>query len=100
MLRTMKDVHAEYSNFEELKRMRQAYIVHMLDLVLSERSMVMSNDLAIKEEESRENGPVVGLDNVFELAKEGSNSESESEESIAAIETIANSDLLSIAPSQ
>jgi hypothetical protein len=100
MLRTMKDVHAEYSNFEELKRMRQAYIVHMLDLVLSERSMVMSNDLDIKEEESRENGPVVGLDNVFELAKEGSNSESESEESIAAIETIADSDLLSIAPSQ
>ena len=72
----------------------------MLDLVLSERSMVMSNDLAIKEEELRENGPVVGLDNVFELAKEGSNSESESEESVAEIEKIADSDLLSIAANQ
>ena len=72
----------------------------MLDLVLSERSMVMSNDFAIKEEELRENGPVVGLDNVFKLAKEGSNSESESEESVAEIEKIADSDLLSIAANQ
>ena len=41
------DVFAEYSNYEQLRRMRQAYIVHILDQVLSERSIVSSNDRLI-----------------------------------------------------
>ena len=51
MLKSMKDVMAEYTNFEELKRMRQAYIVHVLDVILNERSRVVANDRAILQEE-------------------------------------------------
>ena len=68
MLWSMKDVTAEYSSFEELKRMRQAYIVHILDTILNERSRVIANDRAIKEEEEAQKGQRVGLDYVFELA--------------------------------
>jgi hypothetical protein len=34
MLRSNKDMFAEYSSFEELKRMRQGYIVHILDHIV------------------------------------------------------------------
>ena len=68
------DVFAEYSNYEQLKRMRQAYIMHVLDIVLTDRSIVSQNDKAIAAEESEEeqkrNGKRVTLDNVFDLAKE------------------------------
>ena len=75
---------AEYSNYEQLKRMRQAYIVHVLDQVLSERSIVTWNDKLIREEdedeEEREHGPKVTLDNVFELAaKDASDQDEESD---------------------
>ena len=70
MLKSMKDVAAEYSSFEELKRMRQAYIVHILDVILSERSRVVANDKAIQKEEADLKEPTVGLDNVFKLAEQ------------------------------
>ena len=50
--------------------MRQAYIVHVMDQVLAERSVVAWNDKAVEEEEQDEQGPKVTLDNVFDLAKE------------------------------
>ena len=35
------DVQAEYENYDQLKRMRQAYIIHILDVLLKERSLVV-----------------------------------------------------------
>ena len=65
------DVFAEYTNFEQLRRMRQAYIVHVLDHVLAERSTIAWNDRAAEEEElAEEHGTKVTLENVFELAKQ------------------------------
>ena len=75
------DVYAEYANYEQLKRMRQAYIVHILDQVLSERTIVAWNDRTIAEEEAEEeaaiNGQKVTLDNVFDLAKQEAGADSE-----------------------
>ena len=48
------DVWAEYENYDQLKRMRQAYIVHVLDVLLKERTVVAANDRAAKEEEEHE----------------------------------------------
>lgn len=66
------DVFAEYTNYEQLRRMRQAYIVHVLDHVLAERSVIAWNDKAVEEEEDQEEmgAKQVTLDNVFDLAKE------------------------------
>ena len=80
MLKSMKDVMAEYTNFEELKRMRQAYIVHVLDVILNERSRVVSNDRAILQEEDDQKAPQVGLDNVFKIAKQDDDSEESSDD--------------------
>ena len=80
MLKSMKDVMAEYTNFEELKRMRQAYIVHVLDVILNERSRVVSNDRAILQEEDDQKAPQVGLDNVFKIAEQDDDSEESSED--------------------
>ena len=80
------DVFAEYTNYEQLKRFRQAYIVHILDSVLCDRSIVAQNDKIVAAEESEEEqktkGTRITLDNVFELAKEqedGSNDEDSEE---------------------
>lgn len=78
LLKSQKDVFAEYSGYEQLKRMRQAYILHVLDVILTERSRVAANDQAIAAEEVQ--GPKVGLDNVFKLAA-GHSSDEESESS-------------------
>ena len=54
--------------------MRQAYVVHILDAVLQERSIVVKNDRQLEAEEKEldlaENGRQITLDNVFQLAKE------------------------------
>ena len=64
--------------------MRQAYIVHILDQVLSERSIVAWNDKAIREEEdqetARERGVRITLDNVFDLAEEEANADGSAED--------------------
>ena len=80
MLKSMKDVMVEYTNFEELKRMRQAYIVHVLDVILNERSRVVANDRAILQEEDDQKAPQVGLDNVFKIAEQDDDSEESSDD--------------------
>jgi len=80
MLKSMKDVMAEYTNFEELKRMRHAYIVHVLDVILNERSRVVANDWAILQEEDDQKAPQVGLDNVFKIAEQDDDSEESSDD--------------------
>ena len=53
--------------------MRQAYIVHVLDHVLAERSTISWNDRSAEEEELAEEqggNTKVTLENVFELAKQ------------------------------
>ena len=80
---TQMDVWAEYDNLDHLKRMRQAYIVHVLDILLKERAAVTENDSTLKEEEAHEelmlNGQKVTLDNVFQLAKQEGKDADESE---------------------
>jgi hypothetical protein len=66
-LRTGIDVRAEYENSDELKRLRDGYILHILDYVLQDRARVHYNDLKIMEENNR---GMITLDNVFDLAKE------------------------------
>jgi len=104
MLKSMKDVFAEYSSFEELKRMRQAYIVHVLDVILNERSRVVANDRAIQQEEADQKAPVVGLDNVFKLAEQDENDSQESSDEEPEVKgtmaTIAPTELVSVAKEQ
>lgn len=54
--------------------MRQAYIVHVLDQVLCERQTIAENDEALRveeeEEENKDGGERITLDNVFDLAKQ------------------------------
>ena len=72
LLRQQLDVTAEYHNYEQLRRMRSAYILHILDQILSERQIVAFNDIKEAEEAEEEaGGQRVTLDNVFELAKQG-----------------------------
>lgn len=67
--------------------MRQAYIVHILDTMLSERATIALNDKAVADEEAEDevimNGQRVTLDNVFDLAKnkEGGEAGSDDNES-------------------
>lgn len=73
------DIRALYSDYDELKRVRSAYLVHLLDLMLRERETVHRNSLAIAAEEAGEE--LVTVENVFELAKKmdgESDSDSES----------------------
>lgn len=83
MCRTGKDIRAEYSNSEELKRLRQAYLLHVMDYVCQDRDRVFLNDKAAYEEKNKNR---VTLENVFEIAekqegrKAKGEAESESEE--------------------
>tara|TARA_B110000285_G_C15099598_1_gene604185 strand:+ start:622 stop:906 length:285 start_codon:yes stop_codon:yes gene_type:complete len=72
MCRTNKDIKVEYENSMELKRLRQVYVMHVLDFVCQERQRIFNNDmkaLAVRDKDR------VTLDNVFELAnkKDGKN---------------------------
>jgi hypothetical protein len=40
LLRTGKDLRIEFENGDELKRLRESYIVHVLDYVLQDRERV------------------------------------------------------------
>jgi hypothetical protein len=68
MLRSGCDVSASYQDYEELRKMRQAYVVHLLDHVLKERHQVHLNDMAIQREEQPEEN-AINVKNVFEIAK-------------------------------
>lgn len=78
MCRTGKDIRAEYSNSEELKRMRQAYLVHVMDYVCQDRDRVFTNDKAAYEEKNKNR---VTLDNVFEIAEKQAGRKTNGEES-------------------
>ena len=57
--------------------MRDAYVFHILDYVLQDRTRVHYNDIKILEENNK---GMITLDNVFELAKEQQEAEQSSEE--------------------
>ena len=79
-IRSGMDVFCGYKDYDELKRMRQAYIVHVCDQILQERHRVYKNSLAIAIEEASCD-EVVHVGNVFEIARknEGEQVISESE---------------------
>ena len=67
MVRSGADVLGSYASYDQLKRMRQAYLLHVLDHVLKERHQVHLNNMAVQREEHPESE--VRLDTVFDLAK-------------------------------
>ena len=110
MCRTGKDVRVEYSNSEELRRIRQAYVVHIMDYICQDRDRVFTNDKIAYDEKNKNR---VTVDNVFEIAakeeaasndedQEESESEDENEDSedeqsdveINTVEPIKHSDIL------
>jgi hypothetical protein len=65
MCRTSKDIRVEYKTGDELRRLRHAYLVHVMDYICQDRDRVFQNDMvALKEK----NEGKVTLDNVFEIA--------------------------------
>ena len=44
---THADINVEYENYEQLKRLRQGYLVHIMDQVLCERAIVAKNDIEL-----------------------------------------------------
>lgn len=58
-------MRAEFTDSEELRRMREGYLVHVLDYVMQDRERVHRNDRLIFEENNKDR---ITLDNVFELA--------------------------------
>jgi hypothetical protein len=66
MMRSGCDIKTEFENGDELKKLREAYCLHILDQVLTGRERVHFNDKAKFNEENKDK---VTLDNVFALAK-------------------------------
>ena len=95
LLRTGMDVKVEYSSSEDLKRLRESYIVHLMDYLLQERERVFLNDKKLHEESQE--GKLT-LDNVFEIA--GVNqSDNEEIEEVKQVEMInlEGSDFIKVA---
>lgn len=77
-LRTGKDLRVEYQGMDELKRLRMASILHIMDYVLQDRERVFSNDMLQIDERDKDR---VTLDNVFDIAKgQESDGDEESED--------------------
>lgn len=59
------DTRVEYSTSEDLKRLRESYIFHLMDYLFQERERVFLNDkkLFIESQEGK-----ITLENIFELA--------------------------------
>jgi hypothetical protein len=66
MLRTKKDVKVEFEGAQELKRLRQSYLTHVVDYVCQDRARVFQNDMKALEERDKDR---VTLSNVFDIAK-------------------------------
>ena len=62
MLRTGMDIRIEFENSDELKRIRDTYILHILDFVIQDRERMHFNDKKIMLEQNKD---MVTLDNVF-----------------------------------
>lgn len=56
----------EFEGGEELKKIRDSYLLHLVDELVQSRWKVHLNDKAIFEEQNKDR---VTLENVFELAK-------------------------------
>jgi hypothetical protein len=67
LLRSGADVLGSYASYDQLKKMRQAYLLHVLDHVLKERHQVHLNNVAVEREENPYNE--IRLDTVFDIAK-------------------------------
>ena len=67
MLRTGKDIKAEYENSDDLKRMRHSYLAHILDYISHDRQRVFDNDMILLQERNKDR---VTLQNVFDIAEE------------------------------
>ncbi len=65
LLRTGMSIKTEFGNSDELRRYRDAYILHILDYVLQDRERVNFNDKKLYKEYNKDK---ITLDNVFELA--------------------------------
>jgi hypothetical protein len=52
LLRSGADVLGSYASYDQLKKMRQAYLLHVLDHVLKERHQVHLNNVAVEREEN------------------------------------------------
>ena len=57
----------EYKTGDELKRLRHAYISHIIDFVCQDRDRVFQNDMIALQEK---NQGKVTLDNVFDIAND------------------------------
>jgi hypothetical protein len=77
MLRTGCDLRTEFSSSDELRRYRDAYILHVLDYVLQDRERVHFNDQRKYLEMNKDK---ITLDNVFQLAKAQRDRDDDSEE--------------------
>ena len=67
MLRTNKDVRVEFEGPNELKRLRQAYVTHVVDYVCQDRHRVFTTDMKELDERDKDR---VTLNNVFEIQKD------------------------------
>ena len=65
LLRTNRDVTVEYSSGDELRKIRQSYLVHVLDHLIQERERIFINDMKEYEENNKNK---LTLNNVFEIA--------------------------------
>lgn len=65
MLRTNQDVRVEFDGRDQLKKLRDAYVLHLLDYIVVQRQRAHVNDL---ESKRQENEGKVTVENVFELA--------------------------------
>jgi len=74
MLQTHKDVRVEYEGSQELKRLRQGYVMHVLDYVIQDRNRVFKNDMKALEERDKDR---VTVRNVFEIASKNGNKKGE-----------------------
>ena len=66
MLRQGADTYLDFKTTNDLKRIRFAYITHLIDWLVQERGHVRENDIRIRKIQDMSK---VTLDNVFEIAK-------------------------------
>lgn len=66
LCRTGMDLRVEYENGDELKRLRQAYLLHIADYICQDRDKIFTNDMVALQEKNKDR---VTLSNVFDIAE-------------------------------
>ena len=77
----------EFENAEDLRRNREAYLLHLLDYVLQDRARIAQNDVKRYQEATKD---VLSLENVFDMARQQESQgedEEEDEEENSDIDT-------------